>query len=282
MDAVDAAVFGLNMEADEEFYFTFRPIVPGDSYARVQESYNIARQNKGKAVKYEEDNIFVGHISNILEVYGATDYEYEVMIENQNNMFKFMNWYLVPKTDEKCNAGPYNTDVEPGATIKYWFNLSDFNYQPIYRWVFERYVKTAYQFNMPDFKFVKNKDNEVPMMYGFIVLENKHNVFLRTDYAVQAVPTSDLEYLTDFDGWANEVKDANATTEFQKYLIMAYEWYYWTLKENDYSTTHSKIYDEYWYVALYQRAGENTLDDFFMVPLDKDGKEDLRLYWPLS
>lgn len=282
MDEATVESFCKSMEDDEEFWFTFRPILPGDSEERVLESYEIARKNNGKAIKYEEDNIFVGHISNVLENYTYDDYEYGLRLLNQENMFRFMNWYLVPKDDSKCNVGPYDTSVKPGATIKYWFNLDDFQNEPIYRWVFERYVKTANQFNMHDFTFVKNDTKDVPMMYGFIVLEGKYNVYATTEYAVQAVPSSDLEYLTDFDAWATAETLPNDTVAFTKYILLDYQWYYWTLKENDYGTRHEEAYDKYWHVALYKRSGEYTLDDFFMVPLDENGNKDLRLYWPVS
>ena len=263
MKKLKASTYKMNND-----YLAYRPLVAADDTEDVLSSYEVTID------AYKEDKVIIAGINKIIEPDtdpGSSLYMSDLEFGNEYNVFNFIGWYLIPIDEEgnqilELNTAEHNTSVTPAAEIEYWFTNVELEGEvaPIVRWLFNEFVFTARQFNMPDFKVVYNNNHDEPLLYGFTRGTNL-DLFNLGKGTVQIIPTSEIVNVIDVEARCVDVAD------YEYYLNeVANPYYYVTLGEND-----RRDLDEN---AFYIWSKNDSYNVYFLVPLDEDGNEDLRLY----
>ena len=259
-------------------YIAYRPLVAADNLDYVLENY------ASTDAAYKAEKNVVMKLTNIKEPTTSKDdyahYLLELVDANLNNTFEFMNWYLVPIKNNVRNLelgygnNTINTNVSPAVETKYWFSNETLTSggAPIQKFCFDRYINTAKQLKIDAFKIVYNDSETVPVFYSFVV--KSADLALPTEkVAVQIVKGNDISEMVDLMAWCLDIADGNETMAKIRYdeYINAKRWY-WTLKEND---SKAKPVEKY---AIYSESAFDNFKEYIMIPLNKDGSDDLRIY----
>ena len=188
------------------------------------------------------------------------------------------NWYLVDRNSDDINLGAYNLDTAPGATAKYYLSydkMSGLNLCS--RTEFQLYMEYADYLNLPDYKIVRNSEKYKPIEYAFVCSDRMEAIVgieLARFACRQIVPTSQLSKVVDPNGnWQQDIS-------YNIFDEEKYPYFFWTPKEfTDYK------WNEAYQVAYFLYDDYNLRNEgwigFYMIPLDEEGNEDLRLFWPL-
>ncbi len=188
------------------------------------------------------------------------------------------NWYLVDRNSDDINLGEYNLDTAPGATSRYYLSFEKMSGLNLCRRAeFENYVKYADYLNLPDFKIVYNSDKYKPVEYSFTSndrMEAIVGIELARFACRQIVPTSQLSKVVDPNGnWQEDIS-------YEIFNEELYPYFFWTPKEFTDYTWNEAYQVAYFLYDDYNLRNEGWIG-FYMVPLDEEGNEDLRLFWPL-
>lgn len=188
------------------------------------------------------------------------------------------NWYLVDRNSDDINLGAYNLDTAPGATSKYYLSydkMSGLNLCS--RTEFQLYMEYADYLNLPDYKIVRNSEKYTPIEYAF-VCSNRMQAIVGIELARfacrQIVPTSQLSKVVDPNGnWQQDIS-------YNIFDEEKYPYFFWTPKEFTDYTWNEAYQVAYFLYDDYNLRNEGWIG-FYMIPLDEEGNEDLRLFWPL-
>ena len=188
------------------------------------------------------------------------------------------NWYLVDRNSDDINLGAYNLDTAPGATSKYYLSydkMSGLNLCS--RTEFQLYMEYADYLNLPDYKIVRNSEKYTPIEYAF-VCSNRMQAIVGVELARfacrQIVPTSQLSKVVDPNGnWQEDIS-------YDIFDEEKYPYFFWTPKEFTDNTWNEAYQVAYFLYDDYNLRNEGWIG-FYMIPLDEEGNEDLRLFWPL-
>lgn len=188
------------------------------------------------------------------------------------------NWYLVDRNSTEINLGEYNLDTAPGATSRYYLSFEKMSGLNLCRRAeFENYVKYADYLNLPDFKIVYNSDKYKPVEYSFTSndrMEAIVGIELARFACRQIVPTSQLSKVVDPNGnWQEDIS-------YNIFDEEKYPYFFWTPKEFTDYTWNEAYQVAYFLYDDYNLRNEGWIG-FYMIPLDEEGNEDLRLFWPL-
>lgn len=188
------------------------------------------------------------------------------------------NWYLVDRNSTEINLGEYNLDTAPGATSRYYLSFEKMSGLNLCRRAeFENYVKYADYLNLPDFKIVYNSEKYKPIEYSFTSndrMEAIVGIELARFACRQIVPTSQLSKVVDPNGnWQEDIS-------YDIFDEEKYPYFFWTPKEFTDYTWNEAYQVAYFLYDDYNLRNEGWIG-FYMVPLDEEGNEDLRLFWPL-
>mgnify|MGYP004674026615 CR=1 FL=1 len=188
------------------------------------------------------------------------------------------NWYLVDKNSNEINLGEYNLDTAPGATSKYYLSydkMSGLNLCS--RTEFQLYMEYADYLNLPDYKIVRNSEKYTPIEYAFVCSDRMEAIVgieLARFACRQIVPTSQLSKVVDPNGnWQEDIS-------YDIFDEEKYPYFFWTPKEFTDYTWNEAYQVAYFLYDDYNLRNEGWIG-FYMIPLDKEGNEDLRLFWPL-
>lgn len=257
-------------------FLLYRPLLSDDNDSRVLESF----EQTEDALKTEE--FLISGMNKIIEgpnyEPGEEGYETEIKDYNEHNPVEFVGWYLVPidENGEKIEEIPSSFDsssVKPAKSIKYWFTNEQLRSAGfiIELPVFNIYIETAYAYNMYDFKLVYNKDAENPILYSFEKGGTSADSGIKLG-APQVVPYFDLPKMVDLHKFCLEYAGGSekAAAEFEAQILdgsyMPY--YYVTMSEYDRNNQCLYISD----------PDVDRHDLYVLIPLDEEGKEDLRPY----
>lgn len=188
------------------------------------------------------------------------------------------NWYLVDRNSNEINLGEYNLDTAPGATSKYYLSydkMSGLNLCS--RTEFQLYMEYADYLNLPDYKIVRNSEKYTPIEYAFVCSDRMEAIVgieLARFACRQIVPTSQLSKVVDPNGnWQEDIS-------YNIFDEEKYPYFFWTPKEFTDYTWNEAYQVAYFLYDDYNLRNEGWIG-FYMIPLDKEGNEDLRLFWPL-
>lgn len=188
------------------------------------------------------------------------------------------NWYLVDKNSNEINLGEYNLDTAPGATSKYYLSydkMSGLNLCS--RTEFQLYMEYADYLNLPDYKIVRNSEKYTPIEYAFVCSDRMEAIVgieLARFACRQIVPTSQLSKVVDPNGnWQEDIS-------YDIFDEEKYPYFFWTPKEFTDYTWNEAYQVAYFLYDDYNLRNEGWIG-FYMIPLDEEGNEDLRLFWPL-
>lgn len=188
------------------------------------------------------------------------------------------NWYLVDRNSNEINLGEYNLDTAPGATSKYYLSydkMSGLNLCS--RTEFQLYMEYADYLNLPDYKIVRNSEKYTPIEYAFVCSDRMEAIVgieLAKFACRQIVPTSQLSKVVDPNGnWQQDIS-------YNIFDEEKYPYFFWTPKEFTDYTWNEAYQVAYFLYDDYNLRNEGWIG-FYMVPLDEEGNEDLRLFWPL-
>ena len=188
------------------------------------------------------------------------------------------NWYLVDRNSNEINLGEYNLDTAPGATSKYYLSydkMSGLNLCS--RTEFQLYMEYADYLNLPDYKIVRNSEKYTPIEYAFVCSDRMEAIVgieLARFACRQIVPTSQLSKVVDPNGnWQEDIS-------YDIFDEEKYPYIFWTPKEFTDYTWNEAYQVAYFLYDDYNLRNEGWIG-FYMIPLDKEGNEDLRLFWPL-
>ncbi|MBR2241353.1 MAG: hypothetical protein IJ890_08275 [Clostridia bacterium] len=255
----------------------WRPLVADDNSENVVAAFDVTNS------AYKNDSVVIAGIDNVIEPtnanYGDGDfYLFEFADENANNAFNFINWYLIP-IDENDNqileiGNEFDTSVTAAATIEYWFDNTQLacGGAPISRGEFNGFVACARAFGFDAFTIKYNESDSEPVYYSFV------NSGIGTDStriggAVQIIHPADLPNVVDLEAIALE--QAYGDPEEAKYYYDYFtseqyqSLYYWTLAQFDSEETEGNVF--------YQESPIDHHRGYYMVPLDSDGNEVLKL-----
>lgn len=188
------------------------------------------------------------------------------------------NWYLVDRNSNEINLGEYNLDTAPGATSKYYLSydkMSGLNLCS--RTEFQLYMEYADYLNLPDYKIVRNSEKYKPIEYAFVCSDRMEAIVgieLARFACRQIVPTSQLSKVVDPNGnWQQDIS-------YNIFDEEKYPYFFWTPKEFTDYTWNEAYQVAYFLYDDYNLRNEGWIG-FYMIPLDEEGNEDLRLFWPL-
>lgn len=188
------------------------------------------------------------------------------------------NWYLVDRNSNEINLGEYNLDTAPGATSKYYLSydkMSGLNLCS--RTEFQLYMEYADYLNLPDYKIVRNSEKYTPIEYAFVCSDRMEAIVgieLARFACRQIVPTSQLSKVVDPNGnWQEDIS-------YNIFDEEKYPYFFWTPKEFTDYTWNEAYQVAYFLYDDYNLRNEGWIG-FYMIPLDEEGNEDLRLFWPL-
>lgn len=188
------------------------------------------------------------------------------------------NWYLVDRNSDDINLGAYNLDTAPGATAKYYLSydkMSGLNLCS--RTEFQLYMEYADYLNLPDYKIVRNSEKYKPIEYAFVCSDRMEAIVgieLARFACRQIVPTSQLSKVVDPNGnWQQDIS-------YNIFDEEKYPYFFWTPKEFTDYTWNEAYQVAYFLYDDYNLRNEGWIG-FYMIPLDEEGNEDLRLFWPL-
>lgn len=188
------------------------------------------------------------------------------------------NWYLVDRNSNEINLGEYNLDTAPGATSKYYLSydkMSGLNLCS--RTEFQLYMEYADYLNLPDYKIVRNSEKYTPIEYAFVCSDRMEAIVgieLARFACRQIVPTSQLSKVVDPNGnWQEDIA-------YNIFDEEKYPYFFWTPKEFTDYTWNEAYQVAYFLYDDYNLRNEGWIG-FYMIPLDEEGNEDLRLFWPL-
>lgn len=251
-------------------FLCYRPIVEDDSQEEVLAGFDVTYG------AYKDGDIVVMDMEDIIEPERIdTNYMSELLWANEFNPFNFVNWYLVP-IDEKgneiyeMNTNEY-TEVKTSFEPTYWFTNEELlaDGRELRREDFYAFLKTAEFFGFSNFKFIYSED---VVYYGF----NNGNFgygFCTPTGTAQIVPGTDITilnpnlYQSYIDSGYSE-EEANALVEHWKnstYIA-------WIKEELVKETVENDI--------LY--SGYYVLSNYYMIPLDENGNEILKLMYPVN
>lgn len=255
-------------------YIAFRPLVDDDNNDYVLRNFWSSESS------FKTDENVILKIKNVVEseenkLENESNYVSDLEIKNEMNSFQFCNWYLIPidesrqKRELNLNYDNFDINVQAGATSKYWIDNTQLycGDEPISRLLFNRYLDTAKQFDMPGFKIKYNNSEKEPMEYSFIGTDLKN---VNSEIAVQVIPTNDILQLVDV--YAITLKELNGDEKLAEMFYL-----HWI----------SKLYNPHYYWTKDSRSEENVFfkfdrkdnyKNYVLVPLDENGNEDLRLY----
>ena len=263
-------------------YIAYRPLVEDDNLDYVLKNFSSAEG------AYKTDVSVVAKIKDITESKEDKNKDEAYYLNNLDsinalNSFQFFNWYLIPvdsndhqKYELNYSKNNYDTSVEAAAESKYWVDNKQLTSGgvPIDRITFNSFVLTAKQFEMPGIKIVYNNSETTPRYYSFI--RGVNGAELNKLVALQVIKTVDVIDVIDvYSACLKEAKGDESLAEVyyrSKWLNPNFNpLYYWTLAENTYSDTTEKNF-------VYRRSSMDKYKDYAMIPLDENGREDLRVY----
>ena len=254
----------------------FRPLVGDDDDENVLANYADTES------AYKEGGMVVATIDDLIET-NRTGEEYLSTLEslNWNNSFEHINWYLVPIDEngqkvEKVITDGFNMNVKTSAEVNYFVSNDELTCcgvrTPISRVYFERFVNTAKQLRIKQFKIAYNEMvNEPPVFYSFMV--SRSTTVTATGAAVQVVPGRDVEKIIDLNALCMNIANGQEDIAAMYYDdLMNQKLWYWTKACNDVerNTTEENV--------VYTYLWTDEFDGYYMIPLNSDGTEDLRLF----
>ena len=250
-------------------YMCYRPLTVEDNLDKVLASFEVTES------AYKEGNIVVGAIEDINPApnFRGEYTEYilsELEFANEYNAFTFTNWYLIPIDDNSNEVYTLNyketyNDVRSNCMnkTKYWFTSEDLtpDEELVTKYSFYEDLKMAKFFDFDNYKYVYSPDEVI--YYG---INSGCQIVKASDYIVLK-PNLYQEFIDD--GCTEEV----AKNEVE-YLCSTehYLYYRWHLKDWNDGNSELKISTDF---------TDNYLE-MYMVPLDSNGNEMLKMLYPLS
>ena len=241
----------------------YRPLTDDDKLDKVLSGFEVTES------AYKEGNIVVGAIEDINIPNDAND-AFQLKYDNEYNSFNFMNWYLIPLDNNSKEV--YSLNVKEAYNVaksdymsktKYWFTNEDLtpDEELVTAEHFYEDLKLAEFFNLANFKYVYSSDDVI--YYGIYA---GRQVVKASDYII--LKPNLYQELRD-EGYNDEVAKNQV-----EYLCSSdhYLYYRWCLK--DWNNANSEL--------VITTDGTKNIMSMYMIPLDSNGNESLKILYPIS